>query len=620
MSLPKQSIGLTNFYTSISRCPANPDAIRSIVFTKCDNLSVVNGAATEIQISLTKFFVLVDDAARVSFTIPSRSTAVVPYTLDKMDLGGLDDDGQVKFICLFPSYGTAGQANQYIEWASVPAIEEGTLQAIDPQGPSGSSTTYTNIGNVRGLDFTYGSFLSFTGGTGTLWAATDGGLLSWSGSTAGLYNTLNSEIPNDHLTSIVIDASDRTWLGSSGSGLILKDDTFVTYDTAGSGIVSDYVLDVALLSTDRVVVGTTAGMSILNIEGATWSSFTVYNTSELHHNKILKVSTSSDSIFLGTTGGVYMYTPDTDTWGTSVYSSSTVAGWSAPDSVQAMKVFGDNLFVGTTGGLVMMPHAGGTATVYVAGATGPLSSNVISIRAVDYTGTGELYVGHPNGFSVLNLETLVWSFTGSSASFSFMTDGVVDILPDYLSGLTSGKTAFLASPTEGIGACYLDSSSYTLVPKTSDLTDAVLVFPGTGDELYSIHQPLIFTFTKDMTGGATSSPIENFITLKNSAGATVTGSWSWSSDGKTGTFSHNPLERASMYNLAITNGGTASDGSYLSTSLDLDFYAEDIVPELGWNTLGKMLVLTGATDNLIQGLYLRNPQSFDVNIIALIGR
>jgi hypothetical protein len=70
----------------------------------------------------------------------------------------------------------------------------------------------------------------------------------------------------------------------------------------------------------------------------------------------------------------------------------------------------------------------------------------------------------------------------------------------------------------------------------------------------------------------------------------------------------------------VINGATAEDGSYLKDTLDLGFYTEDIVPVLGWKNMGKMLVLSGTEGKLTENIYLRNPQSSDINVIALIGR
>ena len=58
----------------------------------------------------------------------------------------------------------------------------------------------------------------------------------------------------------------------------------------------------------------------------------------------------------------------------------------------------------------------------------------------------------------------------------------------------------------------------------------------------------------------------------------------------------------------------------LKEKINTGFYTEDIVPVLGWNVLGKMLIHTGAESNLTQGLYLRNPQTTGVNFTTLIGK
>src|SRR5574343_319701 len=101
VTIPKQPFGLNKFATSVSHCPVNPDAIRSVVFQQ-NGMAVINGATTEISLSLLNFFIPVTQAAKLTFTVPKKDSLL--YSLTKLDLGGIDINGEVKVIALFPQF------------------------------------------------------------------------------------------------------------------------------------------------------------------------------------------------------------------------------------------------------------------------------------------------------------------------------------------------------------------------------------------------------------------------------------------------------------------------------------------------------------------------------------
>jgi hypothetical protein len=144
--------------------------------------------------------------------------------------------------------------------------------------------------------------------------------------------------------------------------------------------------------------------------------------------------------------------------------------------------------------------------------------------------------------------------------------------------------------------------------------------------LYSSIQPLYLLFSKDMADGATSgASIESFITVKNGidgSGATVNGSWLWDSSGRLATFTPTvEFSKATAYNLSIAMGGVSDvDNTPLSTGLNVGFYTENIEPVLGWQPLGKIMMLSGTDAISTQNIYLRNTNSTGVNVIGLIGK
>ena len=715
MSAPKQTIGLTNFAFSISKCPPNPDAIRSIVFTKCDNLAVVNGANTEILIPLTNFYVPVDNAARLSFSLPG-ATSTSPTLLSKMDLGGLDLDGKVKFLCLMPQYGTGTtqSGKQYIEWTSAKSIEDGYLYDQPADGPS--SITGLDITQINKMEFSWGGYISFTGGTGSLWAATNGGLVKWDGTNMSLWNTLNSNSPSDYINCLAV-SSYGMWVGSNmGVSQFNEKEGFKnTLNTTNSPIGSDTVNDIKYLADGRLVIATDGGLSIYNSSNvpSSWISSNIYNSTSLLYNKILKLQVTSDPyVFAGTTGGVFMYDVGASAWGAAPFNSSTVSGWSAGDSVQCLEVYYGNLYVGTSTGLVVFPYAGGTATTYTTagGATGgPVSNDIKCLRFASNDGGSKIYMGHDIGFSIFDLDDNTW-FSANPSDFSWLSGQVSDILVNTLEPSILNETILLGSPTNSYGmAKFLtDSLSFSLLPSESNVTNLLLAYPGLAPypyspkKLYANNQPLYFVFSKAMN----SNSFQNSMSLGaglTGAGGSIGGSWIWDNSGRQAAFypggltasyldvatqysnagsnqltfsssastnifpgqqvfnaslfdpntvvesiyvdgseatvtiskpsqfvtigdnvtfkrSSQPLQKSQLYNLKIGYGSTASDSTYLSNVINVNFYTENVIPIEGWKPIGKMLVLSGTEENYTDGIYLRNPQSSTVNNIALVGR
>jgi len=672
VGVPNQLCGLNNFDKRlVQKCPPNANAIRSIVFQK-DNLAVVNGANTEIQVPLLNFFMPVKEAARTSFTVPAK-TLNLPMNLYKMDLAGLDSGSGVKFLAMLPTFGTASSLlsplcggtmssspTDYIEWAFEKDIEIGSLKdepVIGPvsiAGPSGNSFCSFDTTVINKLEYAWGSYLSVTGASGSMWVATNGGLLNWNGKDMKLWNTLNSNSPTDFLNTLTVDSSDTLWIGSDRGLLKFSTTTGFTkqWNLSNSPVLSNNIQALKVYRPGKLAIGTDSGLSLFNYEQDNWSSFDIYSTPELDHNNILSIATDSNFLFLGTVGGVYMYDHVLDTWSTSPFNSST-AGWTAPDEVKALEAYNGNLYIGTTGGLVVVPYTGGTASTILAGPSGPASDSYDSLRVVNYYSDARLYIGHSDAVSVYSISNNSWELTASSTSYPYLTSGVKDILPDFLSGATSSDTIFMGSQDDekGLGRLAFGSgltgSEFSPVPESSKATNLLLSFPlnpsctplsnPPGQEgrwstlsantnvdlgqLYPSNQKLYFIFSKPM--GATPN-FDDFVTLKKGLtgeGTVITGAWTYNTSRTLGIFTpSSELEKASPYNISFTQGSTASDSSYVKEKINVGFYTEDIVPLLGWNKMGKILIHSGAEENYTQGLYLRNPQSFGVNITTLIGK
>lgn len=640
MSVPKQPIGLTNFSGSIKSCPPNPDAIRSIVFTKCDNLGVTNGAATEILIPLSNFYIPVGEATRTSFTLPKKTALVTE--IHKLNLGGVDTNGEVKFIALMPNYGIGSTSNSIsIEWAMVNSIEEGELANIPQVGPDGN--TSFNFSQVNGIDFEWGKYLSYDNtGTGSLLAATNGGLLQWDGTKCKLWNTLNSNSTTDYLNSIAVDSDNIAWISTNSGVVAFKNESFeVKFNTTNSILPSNNVTAIEPFE-NKLTIATDKGLSVCEKGGGNFKTFTIYNTPFLKHELIKKVKVAGDPIiFAGTTGGAYFMDSVTSTWGRYALNSLTVPGWSGSDDIQDMAVYGQNVYFATTNGLVTIPYAGLTSSLsqYVgitattivggSGGDGPLTNNYTSLRVQG----NDLFVGHENGgISILNLTTDDWYFASTVPELG--GEAVTCLVSNFLAS-GSPKTLFTGNAISSrVVKLNVDTSDSDNAPGEGDLTDLMLSVTGrkinldgsyfVDDIQYPSNQIFWFVFSKPVSDTA----IFDFLSLRNGLGGTgsvvnlVTEQFSSCIVAAQPVDINNDtieLNKGVGYNLRLAMGATGVDGSFITSGLNVGFYTEDVVPILGWNKLGKMLILSGSDNNLIEGIYLRNPQSTDITIVSLIG-
>lgn len=619
MTLPRQSFGLNKFSTSISSCPYNADSIKAIVFQR-NNLAVVNGASTEMELVLSNFYSTVNTASKFSFTLPGASGAVEPYKMYKFF-----NDENLKFLGILPTFGTGSAVsniNEYIEWSPISAIDGGILYDEPALGPSVSAGISFNIDKINCLQFGWGKNISYSSGIGPLWLGTDGGLMKWNGTDMKLWNTLNSDLSSDFVSSMDVDTTNSLWLGTSKGLCYFNEISGFSrkYDSDNSSLLSDQINDVKLLSVDRIVAATDLGMSILNLSTNTWESFDIYSTPVLLHNKINKLAINGLKIFLGTTGGLFEYDSSTLSWA-SQSNSFLTPGWDAPDDVKCLSTFGNNVYIGTTGGLVVMSFISGTAHTIISGPTGPVSSNITSLRYVKYATENLLCVGHDDGVSIMNIDTETWGFTADSSNYSELVN-VTSVLPDFLSGATNGQTIWFGNP-DGLNKILTVGPTFSSVPEQSKSTNLLMMYPGNGLSLYPSTQPLYFVFSKQMN--ATS--FENNFVMKdkltsstcNTHGATVNGTWEWSYNNQVAKYSPESLLKSTPYELTVSKGSTASDSSYLKEFPRIQYYTENISPEFGWFPLGKLMILSGTNEHYLTGLYLRNPQSFDVKIEFLIG-
>jgi ligand-binding sensor domain-containing protein len=111
---------------------------------------------------------------------------------------------------------------------------------------------------------------------GIIWIATPSGLAVFDGTTWTTYTTLNSGLPSDNVRSIAMDGIGNKWIGTFGGGLSVFDGAvWKTYNSSNSGLPDDRVYLVTIDGQDnKWIIPYAFGMT--RFDGGNW---TTYNTS-----------------------------------------------------------------------------------------------------------------------------------------------------------------------------------------------------------------------------------------------------------------------------------------------------------------------------------------------------
>ncbi|MFH1050985.1 MAG: two-component regulator propeller domain-containing protein [bacterium] len=89
------------------------------------------------------------------------------------------------------------------------------------------------------------------------------GLFEFEGDSLRRYDTTNSLIPSNDLTSLSIDKLDKKWIGTIGKGVVLFDDnTWKEFNTENSGLLNDTILTIFIDSYDNKWIGTNSGLCV----------------------------------------------------------------------------------------------------------------------------------------------------------------------------------------------------------------------------------------------------------------------------------------------------------------------------------------------------------------------
>jgi hypothetical protein len=576
-------------------CPPTNN-IKAIIYTSPTKLSVVQGASELLSLDLQNFFIPVENAQKTSFVLPAHSHAYLPFDLTTFNYCGMDASSSAKFAALFPEYPTGASSDkQYIEWVftgdlSGPLNSEYPIQVYGATGASFSTRATNHIINIPGVA------VGFTGVTNLI--STDGGLkISSVVSGTKLLSTYNSEIVSNKINCSFYDTLSRIWIGSDKGLMQMSHDnskfSFVNWNISNSSISSDNVYDISVFG-DNVALATDNGISVYNAIDKKWKSYNAFNVNEITTNTFNKIFINETYIIGASNQGLFIYDIDANSW---THYDDNSPGWIGSEVVSALDVNTSEIFIGTSNNIMTMTIGGATMT--------PITgASAMSVKSIHYypgaTSIGKISVGYNNQISRYDIDSNSWDFNYSLGSVQL----------DFLS------EDWLFCNDNGYYLFDYNALSYSKLPSATENADILLAFPNDLDYNLGLSQSIFLAFSKPVS----MSTFNTHFSMGTASGYTgINVSLVSHFGGEVIEVIPSSLQKSTGYSYKVLNGLTANDSTYFRQTVNSTFYTENIEPVNGWKTIGKQLTLSGAENNLIPSITLRNPQSFDVTINVLAG-
>jgi sugar lactone lactonase YvrE len=141
---------------------------------------------------------------------------------------------------------------------------------------------------------------------GNLWIGTKGGLAKFDGARWEVYTRSNSGLPDNWVSSLAVDLQGNLWIGTYEGGLARFDgENWAVYKTGNSGLPDNWVLSLAVDSQGNLWIGTEGGLA--RFGGESWEVYDTGN-SGLPDNWVGSLAVDSQgNLWIGTEGGLAVY-------------------------------------------------------------------------------------------------------------------------------------------------------------------------------------------------------------------------------------------------------------------------------------------------------------------------
>jgi streptogramin lyase len=250
---------------------------------------------------------------------------------------------------------------------------------------------------------------------GIVWIGTiNKGIIRFDGVEWKQINTSNSSLPRNNITSISINEKGAKWLGFDGLGVgnfeqlgLFEGKSIEIVSTKNSKLPNDYVKSIVLDFNSYPWVATWGGLAYLK-GGKEWKVFTTQN-SKMPHNWVTSVAIDAyGNKWAGTMGRGIVNIQDNNLFGDTIWSVYNNSNSKLPNNNVICLAFDkkNNLWVGLQNGLVKFENAElndeTKVSIYNVNNSG-LLDNLIKAIAFD---DNNIWIGTTQGLSKVNINQI----------------------------------------------------------------------------------------------------------------------------------------------------------------------------------------------------------------------
>ncbi len=137
-------------------------------------------------------------------------------------------------------------------------------------------------------------------------AVIDGGISTFNGSTWSVYNTENSSIPSDHVTSIAVDRENRVWAGTRKGLAYYHDNKWDFFSSSNSPLQADKINNLAFDTSGAlwITYGNASTGGLMRYNNGNWENYNTEN-SPLPHNFADGILIDNNNVkWIGTSEGL----------------------------------------------------------------------------------------------------------------------------------------------------------------------------------------------------------------------------------------------------------------------------------------------------------------------------
>ncbi|MBI1932434.1 MAG: hypothetical protein HYS24_07835 [Ignavibacteriales bacterium] len=230
-----------------------------------------------------------------------------------------------------------------------------------------------------------------------LLVTTDKGLCNYDGKEWTIYNTENSALPSNSLTSIAFDYLSNKWITTWGGGLVKFDGVnWRVYNTENSGIRSNFLNKVAIDDKNNIWIGTVEnGLSMF--DGENWLNYNTTNSKLTSNNVRELLIDKKGSLWISSGQDLIKY--DGENW--EIFNFDSIEDESEIICLTSDRF--NNIWFGTLGNWRessgLFKFDGKTSKVYNTSNSKIASDQIISI---EFDNDGILWIGTWEGLCTFN--------------------------------------------------------------------------------------------------------------------------------------------------------------------------------------------------------------------------